>query len=156
MMTYRMISRVFVVAAVASIGNACFASESEANKPHKHAAKSILYNNKATMAAIALGTALPEDADAAKAMLDTTGVFLDQASIHGLHHVNPNILAGNLIVNFAARKAGRCLAANGYALPEADPKSPVGAHFGMSARAAVVAAAPQVIATLAAMALVGK
>lgn len=142
MVISRTMSYAAVIAAIVSVGSDCFASE---------VAAKMIDNNKVTLGAMALGTALPEDADAAKAALETAGVALDQALIKGADKVNLNVVPVNFVANVAARKIGRCLAANGYSLPNPDLGT-AGNHVVKPLRDVAIAAAPQLIAGLAVMA----
>ena len=141
MNAFRTISRVFVIAAVVAVANVC-AMDGMVGR---------IDANKATIAAIMFETALPENADAAKAAVDTIGVAVDQ-SMAG-KSLNTTALTANLVANLGARKVVRCLAANGYKLPNPD-LGVAGNHVGHPLRDIVVAAAPQLIAGLAVMALV--
>src|ERR1700752_1857804 len=118
MIISRTISRVFVFSAV-------FSAIALVGSPECPFKKKI-----ATAGAIALATALPEDADAAKAALETAGVFTDQVINAGgdVKQVNPRALTLNFVVNLGARKVGRCLAANGVKIPNPDCTNPIAKH----------------------------
>jgi hypothetical protein len=101
--------------------------------------------NKYTMGAIAFGTALPKDADAAKAAVETTGVLLDNSN-----KSNPLAVPVNFVVNWGVRKALRGMGANNIKL----------SHFGSANNDAVGTiveainvATPQIVASLVIMAV---
>ncbi len=143
MNTLRTISRVFVIAAVV-VGNIS-AVEGLMGK---------IDANRATIAAIMFETALPENADAAKAAVDTVGVALDlKSQLKDGDELNPKLLVANVVANFVTRKAVRCLDANGVNL---DPMPKVGTaanHVVCPLKGGLKAAAPQMVAGLVVMGL---
>ncbi|HLC07167.1 MAG TPA: hypothetical protein VJJ26_03190 [Candidatus Babeliales bacterium] len=134
MNTFRTISHVVVVAAAISVGNAW---------ADKNAAVQFVENNKATIGAIAFATALPEDADAAKAAMETMGYVTDSKNVEFVD------VATNFMANFVARKVGRCLAKNGHSLGSGDiVPGTVGKHVNSPIKDTVKAVGPQIIAKL--------
>ena len=124
--------------AIISVGSACCAN-GLADK---------INANKYTMGAVAFGTALPKDADAAKAAVETTGVLLDNGN-----KSNPLAVPVNFAVNWGVRKALRGMGANNIKL----------SHFGSANNDAVGAiveainaSTPQIVASLVVMALEGS
>jgi hypothetical protein len=151
MMTIRSISRALTVAAFVLVGNSCFALI-PAHALHK------INHNKWTIGAIAFETALPEDKDAAKAIVDTFGVSMDLSnskptSDSDASKINSELLVVNFVANYAARKAVRCLAANGMELPNPNLGNAAN-HVIKPTVEALKAATPQIVATLVTMALV--
>lgn len=149
MMTYRTISRVAVIAAVVSIGSDCFASEMA-----KKSLKAV-GGNVGTIMGIAVATAAPEDCDAAKAAIETTGVLLDQVLTPTMKDdkivLEPAVLAVNFLANVAARKGMRCLNANGVKVPSPEVGGMVGSHVVSPLNTAIRTAAPQAFAGLVVM-----
>ena len=139
----RSISHLFVVAGLALASNA-YAMETVTNLKAK--AVNFVGNNKMTFAANALNSAAPEDADAAKAAIDTLGFAGDSSE-----KVNPEELIENFVLNYTIRKAVRCAAKNGYSLDAlADTMNilpaKVGTHVNPMVKGTVKAVAPQFIA----------
>jgi len=141
-MISRTISRVLPIVAVISVGSAYSVDLSK-----KFDA------NKATCLAIAFGTALSEDSDAAKAALETAGVFADNYMNGGGGKSNDSFsLALNFGANYGARRAGRCLAANNIKFPRVDAGS-TGNQVVRPLTEAVKASVPQLIAAVVVMAV---
>lgn len=99
-----------------------------------------------TIMGIAVATSVPEENDAAKAAVETSGVLLDQV-LAGTDKIRPDLLAANFVANVLVRKGIRCLDANGVKLPNTDLGT-AGNHIAKPVRNAVVAATPQIIAGL--------
>jgi hypothetical protein len=144
MMTYRVISRVAVIAAVVSVGSDCFASEM-VNKGVEAAGGKL-----GTVMGIMAATSVPNDADydAAKAAVETSGVLLDQV-LAG--KPDTAALTVNLAANFLARKGIRCLNANGVKVPSPEVGGFAGSHVVSPVCTVLKTAAPQLIASLAVM-----
>ncbi len=141
MNTFRMISRIFAAVAVAVMIDA------SAKCPYADKMNA----NKGKAGAIAVATALPKNADAAKAALETAGAAYDQANLDAA------ALALNFAVNFTARKVGHCLAKHGYDLdPIGIVPGTVGDHVNPAVKEAIRAVAPQVIASAVVMMVAGK
>ncbi len=104
--------------------------------------------NKYTLGAIAFGTALPKDADAARAAAETIGMVVDNGNkMHSL------AVPVNFGVNWVTRKAMRGMGANKIKLSSFGS---TGNDVGEIAAEAISVAAPQLVAALAIMALNGS
>jgi hypothetical protein len=140
MNTFRMISRMFAVVAVVLV------IDVSAKCPYAD----MMNANKGKVGAIAFATALPHNADAAKAAVETAGVAYDQ----GNKPEDAAALALNFAANFAARKVGHCLSKHGYSLDAvAVVPGTVGDHVNPAVKEAIRAVAPQVVASLVVMAV---
>ena len=137
MMTIRSISHVLTVATFVLASNSCFAN----------VLVNAINNNKATGAAVVLSTALSEDADAAKAALETMGVVAD-VMLNG-EKVHPLLIPVNFSANLGVRKAVRCVDANGIKAPNPDLGKILNAHGVNSAKETFKAVLPQAIAVAA-------
>jgi hypothetical protein len=135
MNTVRMISRLLIVTVVVSVGSVCAMKDN---------AMQMAASNQQTGIAIAVGTGLPEGADAAKAALETMGYIADHKD------ADVSAVVTNFVLNYGLRKFVRCLDKNGYNLKTAEDainKVPaVGTHVGPVLTGAVKAAAPQIFA----------
>lgn len=134
-MIHSTISRVLPIIAIVSCGSV-YAANGLAEK---------INANKYTMGAIAFGTALPKDADAAKAAVETAGVLLDNGN-----KANAFAVPVNFVVNWGVRKALGGIRANNIKV----------SHFGSASNEVVGAvvdavnvATPQIVASLVIMAL---
>jgi len=135
------ISHLFVVAGLVLAGNVC------AMDNVKNQAVDFVATNKITLAAIAANTALPEDADAAKAATETMAFLADNQNI------GMEVEAGieNFVLNYVVRKSVRCAEKNGYSLGAAFDKVAVlpakaGTHVKPVVKGAAKAATPQMVA----------
>ena len=134
-MIHSTISRVLPMVAVISAGTLC-ATNGLAEK---------INANKYTMGAVAFSTALPKDADAAKAAVETTGILLDNGN-----KSNPFAVPVNFAVNWGVRKAMRGMGTSHIKV----------SHFGSASNDVVAVivdalnvATPQIVASLVVMAL---
>lgn len=104
--------------------------------------------NKYTLGAVAFGTSLPKNADAARAAAETIGVVLDNGN-----KMNSLTVPVNFAVNWGVRKAMRGMGANNITLFN---YSSTTSDLGDTMVAAVNAAAPQLTAALVMMAINGS
>jgi hypothetical protein len=137
MNTFRMISRMFTVVAVVLVVDA------SAKCPY--ADKMNAYKGK--VGAIAFATALPQNADAAKAAVETAGFACDAKDADGA------ALALNFATNFVTRKVVHGLAEHGYNLDFVDViPGALGDRVNPVVKEAIRAAVPQVVASVVVMA----
>jgi len=138
MNTFRMISRMFTLVAVVLVVDA------SAKCPY--ADKMNAY--KGQVGAIALATALPSNADAAKAALETAGFACDHKK-----DADGAALALNFATNFVTRKVIHGLEQQGYNLNFVDViPGALGDQINPVIKDAIRAAVPQVVASVIVMA----
>ena len=138
MMICRTISRALPMVAVIAVGSVCYAN----------GLVEKVNANKYTLGAIAFGTALPKDTDAAKAALETTGVLLDNGN-----KSNPLSIPVNFAVNWGVRKAMRGMGTSNFKLSGLGSN---GNDVVGTVVEAVNVATPQIVACLVVMALEGS
>lgn len=122
MNTFRTVSRVLVVAAVAFVGNACAMKDAPTfklpdlkNTTHY---KIVNDNKYAYMGSFVADRLCDEDADAEKALVETFGHLMDRKNSK-LSGIDLQVDGAHLAVNYTIRKATRALNRNGVTLKSA-------------------------------------
>lgn len=148
MVISRTMSYAAIIAAVVFFNGAC-ASEVVKNGLQKAG------GHAGTILGIAVATGAPEDCDAAKAAIETTGVLLDQVLTPTMKDdkmaLQPRVLVVNFAANFVARKSIKCLNANGIKMPTPEVGGFAGSHIVSPLNTALRTAAPQAFAGLVVM-----
>lgn len=160
MNSFSMVSRVFVVTAIVFAGNV-FGSQAEdltntgsvSGQPGMFttcgkAAVNAGYAKLNTAAAVIVAQQLPKNADAAKSVVETVGLVLDNGK-----KISKGELASNFVINYTARKAGHALADYGYTVDNTVGKVVGMVPFVGEAASPVVtevvkAAGPQTVASI--------